>query len=71
MNGVIDRTLPRRTEIALVYPWFSFASMIYTLLYGIKAYLMLGIVDIFMGAEQAITGWRMIYLFNSPIISYR
>ncbi|KAI8877521.1 hypothetical protein K501DRAFT_288347, partial [Backusella circina FSU 941] len=70
MYGVIDRMLPRRTEIALEYPWASGVSMMYTLLYGIKAYLMLGIIDIFMGLEQTITGWRMIYLFDIPIISY-
>lgn len=66
---IIDPVLPRHSEYALEYPWLHPYSMIYTVLYGVKGYCYLGVVDVFMGLEQLIFGWNMVNLFNSPILS--
>lgn len=70
MHLMIDPLLPRHPDYALEYPWYSTASMMYTVLFGIKAYCMLGIVDVFMGLEQLLFAWNMVTVFNSPIIAY-
>ncbi|KAI7904214.1 uncharacterized protein BX663DRAFT_431774 [Cokeromyces recurvatus] len=69
MHLMIDPLLPHRAEFALEYTWLHPLSLLYTLLYGIKAYCLLGAIDIFMGLEQTLFGWNMIPLFNSPILS--
>ncbi|CEI93900.1 hypothetical protein RMCBS344292_08125 [Rhizopus microsporus] len=69
MHLFIDPLLPHRTLFALYYPWLHPMSLIYVILYGVKAYCLLGIVDIFMGLEQVVTGWNMVQLFNSPILA--
>lgn len=65
----IDPLLPHRTVFALYYSWFHPMSLIYTLLYGIKAYCLLGAIDFCMGLEQVVFGLNMVSLFNSPILS--
>ncbi|KAI9483833.1 MAG: hypothetical protein EXX96DRAFT_520448 [Benjaminiella poitrasii] len=69
MQLCVNPVLPHRTEYALEYTWLHPMSLLYTLLYGIKAYCLLGVVDVFMGLEQVVFGWNMVTLFNSPIIS--
>ncbi|KAI8645080.1 hypothetical protein BD408DRAFT_412212 [Parasitella parasitica] len=69
MHLMINPILPRHPDYALEYAWNSPMSMIYTVLFGVKAYCLLGAVDIFMGAEQLLFAWNMVTLFNSPILS--
>ncbi|CEP12956.1 hypothetical protein [Parasitella parasitica] len=69
MHLMIDPLLPRHPDYALEYAWSSPMSMIYTVLFGVKAYCLLGVVDVFMGAEQLVFAWNMVTLFNSPILS--
>lgn len=69
MNIIVDPLLPRRLEYTLEYAWFNPISLIYTVIFGIKAYCLLAIVDIITGAEQALFAWNIIDLFDSPILS--
>jgi hypothetical protein len=69
MHLFINPLLPHHAEYALDYPWLHPMSLMYTVLYGVKAYCMLGIVDVFMGVEQSLFAWNMVPLFNSPIIA--
>ncbi|KAI8968535.1 hypothetical protein BDF20DRAFT_964692 [Mycotypha africana] len=69
MHVIVNPWLPTYGSDALEYAWLHPLSVIYTLLYGIKAYCFLGAIDIFMGAEQAIFSWDMVDLFDSPILS--
>ncbi|KAI8097703.1 uncharacterized protein BX664DRAFT_293393 [Halteromyces radiatus] len=55
--------------LTLQYPWYYPQSLQYNLVLGIKAYCLLGVVDIFLGVEQVISGVRFIDLFHSPILS--
>lgn len=65
----IDPLLPQKPIFALYYAWFHPISLLYTVLYGIKVYCILGVVDIGLGVEQIVTGWEMIQLFDSPVLS--
>ncbi|KAI9345084.1 hypothetical protein BD770DRAFT_397227 [Pilaira anomala] len=69
MHVVTDPLLPAHNEDVLAYSWLHPMSLIYTLLFGIKAYCLLGAIDVVMGAEQTLFGWDMIDLFNSPILA--
>jgi hypothetical protein len=69
MRLFINPLLPHHAEYALDYAWFSPMSLIYTVLFGVKAYCMLGFVDLVMGIEMAVFAWNMVDLFNSPIIA--
>ncbi|KAG1042786.1 hypothetical protein G6F43_011812 [Rhizopus delemar] len=69
MRLFLDPLLPHKPIFALYYPWFHPLSLIYTILYGVKAYCLLGAVNVFMGLEQVIMGWNMVQLFDSPIIA--
>lgn len=69
MQVFVNPLLPQHAEYALDYGWLHPMSLVYTVLFGIKAYCLLGAVDIFMGIEQTLFGWNMVDLFNSPIIS--
>jgi hypothetical protein len=69
MHLFIQPLLPHHAEYALDYAWLHPMSLIYTVLYGIKAYCMLGTVDVFMGTEQALFAWNMVQVFNSPILA--
>ncbi|ORX47057.1 hypothetical protein DM01DRAFT_1327425 [Hesseltinella vesiculosa] len=53
----------------LTQPWYEPQAVLYHLVLGIKAYCLLGIVDMWLGAEQALFGVRYIDIFNSPILS--
>ncbi|KAI9264984.1 hypothetical protein BDA99DRAFT_507384 [Phascolomyces articulosus] len=65
----IEPLLPENNSYLLSLPWFSWKSMELTLLYGIKGYCFLGIVDIGMGIEEIVLGTPLVDLFDSPIIS--
>jgi hypothetical protein len=67
----IEPLLPTMPDAMLEHPWLSAESLIDTFLFGLKAYLVLGGVDITAGLAQAITGWRMVDMFNSPLLSTR
>lgn len=69
MRLFINPLLPHHTEYALDYAWYHPMSLIYTVLFGIKTYCMLGFVDVVMGIEQALFAWNMVDLFNSPIVA--
>ncbi|ORZ19427.1 hypothetical protein BCR42DRAFT_300161, partial [Absidia repens] len=55
--------------LTLQDPWYHPCTLWYNLLLGIKAYCLLGAVDMFLGVEQAISGVRFIDVFHSPILS--
>lgn len=69
MELMINPLIPLHPMYVLNYAWFHPMSLIYTVLFGIKAYCLLGAVDIFMGLEQFLFAWNMIDLFDSPILS--
>ncbi|KAI8063185.1 hypothetical protein BC940DRAFT_243570 [Gongronella butleri] len=53
----------------LEIPFYHPQAMVYHLLLGIKAYCLLGVVDICLGTEQLLFGVRYIDLFQSPLLS--
>ncbi|KAI7851987.1 hypothetical protein BDC45DRAFT_571572 [Circinella umbellata] len=65
----IEPFLPENNAYILSLPWFHWKSMILTMLYGIKGYCFLGIIDIGMGIEEFVLGIPLIDLFNSPILA--
>lgn len=67
----IEPFLPTMPDDMLKYPWLSKKSLLDTFLFGLKAYLILGIVDVTAGLAQAITGWRMVDMFDSPLLATR
>lgn len=67
----IEPLLPIMPDEMLDYPWFSKQSLLDTFLFGLKAYLVLGGVDVTSGLAQAVTGWRMTDMFNNPLLSTR
>lgn len=69
MKHVIDQIIPEDYTVLLRLPWFSAGSLMLTVVLGIKAYLMLGVVDLGMGLEQLVLGVPLIDLQDSPIIS--
>ncbi|CAO3630180.1 unnamed protein product [Cunninghamella echinulata] len=56
-------------RLALTYPWYHYITLYYNLCLGIKAYCLLGSVDVLLGFEQFISGVRFIDLFNSPLLA--
>ncbi|KAI9252505.1 hypothetical protein EDC94DRAFT_620738 [Helicostylum pulchrum] len=65
----IDPLLPTMPDQMLQYPWLSQKSLMDTFLFGIKAYLVLGVVDVTTGVAQAVTGWCMVDMFDSPLLA--
>ncbi|CEP12961.1 hypothetical protein [Parasitella parasitica] len=65
----IEPFLPTMPDDMLRHPWLSKKSLTDTFLFGLKAYLILGVVDIITGLIQAATGWRMVDMFDSPLLS--
>ncbi|KAI8094983.1 uncharacterized protein B0P05DRAFT_461922 [Gilbertella persicaria] len=65
----VQPLLPTMPDAMLNYPWFSSESLSYTFLFGVKAYLVLGCADVTAGLAQALTGWRMVDMFDSPILA--
>ena len=65
----IEPFLPQNNAYILSLTWFHWKSMTLTMLYGIKGYCFLGIVDIVMGLEEFALDMPMIDLFNSPILA--
>ncbi|KAI8329837.1 hypothetical protein BC941DRAFT_442039 [Chlamydoabsidia padenii] len=53
----------------LAYPWYHPMTLLYNLMLGVTAYCLLGIVDIFLGIEQVVSGIRFMDLFDSPILA--
>ncbi|KAI9311332.1 hypothetical protein BX666DRAFT_1868111 [Dichotomocladium elegans] len=68
---IIQPWLPADNRFLLSLGWFDLLSLLLTVLYGIKAYCTLGIVDVFMGLEQILLGVPLIDIFNSPILASR
>ncbi|KAG2234493.1 hypothetical protein INT48_004872 [Thamnidium elegans] len=69
MHLFVDSLLPRHIEYVLEYSWIHPVGIFYTFLFGLKAYCLLGVIDLLMGVEQTLFAWNMIDLFNSPIIA--
>ncbi|GAA5805797.1 hypothetical protein HPULCUR_011323 [Helicostylum pulchrum] len=69
MHLFVDYFLPRHVEYVLEYSWIHPVGIFYTFLFGLKAYCLLGVIDLLMGVEQTLFAWNMIDLFNSPIIA--
>jgi hypothetical protein len=67
----VEPFLPEYPDAMLKYAWLSRESLLDTFLFGLKAYLVLGTVDVTTGLAQAITGWRMIDMFDSPLLATR
>lgn len=67
----IEPLLPTMPDQMLQYPWLSQKSLIDTFLFGIKAYLVLGVVDVTTGVAQAVTGWCTVDMFDSPLLATR
>lgn len=67
----VEPFLPTMPDDMLRYPWLSKESLLDTFLFGLKAYLVLGVVDTLTGLAQAATGWRMVDMFDSPLLSTR
>ncbi|KAI7904213.1 uncharacterized protein BX663DRAFT_504321 [Cokeromyces recurvatus] len=65
----IEPLLPNKADEMLRYSWLSKESLIGTFLFGLKAYLILGVVDVTTGLAQTMTGWRMIDMFDSPLLA--
>ncbi|CAO0796095.1 unnamed protein product [Mucor circinelloides] len=65
----VEPFLPTMPDDMLRYPWLSKESLLDTFLFGLKAYLILGIVDVTTGLAQAATGWRMVDMFDSPLLA--
>ncbi|KAI8356755.1 hypothetical protein EDC96DRAFT_515355 [Choanephora cucurbitarum] len=69
LHLAVDPMLPEYTQEALAYPWTHPMSMFYTILFGVKGYCMLGVVDFFIGVEQTLFAWNLVSLFHSPILA--
>ncbi|KAI8094979.1 uncharacterized protein B0P05DRAFT_524163 [Gilbertella persicaria] len=69
LHVFVNPLLPSHAKDALAYPWYHSMSCIYTVLFGIKGYCMLGVVDFFIGVEQTIFAWHLVSLFNSPMLA--
>lgn len=67
----IEPLLPEYPETMLAHAWLSRESLLDTFLFGLKAYLVLGAVDVTTGLAQAVTGWSMVDMFNSPLLATR
>lgn len=67
----VEPLLPTMPDEMLAYGWFSKKSLSDTFLFGLKAYLILGVVDVTTGLAQAVTGWRMVDMFDSPLLATR
>lgn len=67
----IEPLLPEYPDVMLEYVWLSRESLLDTFLFGLKAYLVLGAVDVTTGLAQAVTGWRMVDMFDSPLLATR
>jgi hypothetical protein len=67
----VEPLLPTMPDEMLKYAWLSKKSLTDTFLFGLKAYLILGIVDVTTGLAQLITGWRMVDMFDSPVLATR
>lgn len=67
----VEPFLPTMPDDMLRYPWLSKESLLDTFLFGLKAYLILGMVDVTTGLAQAVTGWRMVDMFDSPLLATR
>ncbi|KAL7309296.1 hypothetical protein PS15m_011400 [Mucor circinelloides] len=65
----VEPFLPTMPDDMLRYPWLSKESLLDTFLFGLKAYLILGVVDVTTGLAQAVTGWRMVDMFDSPLLA--
>ncbi|KAI7889389.1 uncharacterized protein EV154DRAFT_483255 [Mucor mucedo] len=65
----VEPLLPTMPDAMLAYPWFSKESLTDTFLFGLKAYLILGAVDVTTGLAQAMTGWCMVDMFDSPLLA--
>ncbi|KAI8968536.1 hypothetical protein BDF20DRAFT_186956 [Mycotypha africana] len=68
---VIEPLLPAKPDDMLKYAWLSKESLLSTFLFGLKAYLILGGMDVLMGFVQCFSGWCMQDMFDSPILSTR
>ncbi|KAI9023847.1 hypothetical protein CLU79DRAFT_700843 [Phycomyces nitens] len=69
MKYILDPLLPLDPSSVLSLPWFSKTSLIMTVLFGVKAYLTIGMTDIGLGFTQFILGIPLIDIFNSPILA--
>jgi hypothetical protein len=67
----VEPLLPTMPDEMLKYPWLSKKSLSDTFLFGLKAYLILGAVDVTTGLAQALTGWCMVDMFDSPLLATR
>ncbi|KAL9545243.1 hypothetical protein MBANPS3_007244 [Mucor bainieri] len=65
----VEPLLPTMPDDMLRYSWLSKESLLNTFLFGLKAYLVLGVVDVMTGLAQAVTGWRMVDMFDSPLLA--
>ncbi|KAI9322125.1 hypothetical protein BX666DRAFT_1849617 [Dichotomocladium elegans] len=69
MKLCIDRLLPQNDAAILRLSWYCPESVFSTLLLGTKAYCFLGVADIGMGIQQAITDLPLVDLFDSPFLA--
>ncbi|KAI8138347.1 hypothetical protein BJV82DRAFT_673696 [Fennellomyces sp. T-0311] len=69
LSRCIEPWLPKNNAYLLSLPWLDWKSLVLTVLYGIKGYCFLGVVDIGMGIQQFVFAEPVIDLFNSPILS--
>ncbi|KAL0089577.1 hypothetical protein J3Q64DRAFT_1636794 [Phycomyces blakesleeanus] len=70
MKYILDPFLPADPSSVLLFPWFSKTSLVLTILFGMKAYLTIGAVDIGLGFMQFVLGIPLVDIFNSPILAH-
>lgn len=65
----VESLLPNHAEYALEYSWLNPMSWFYTFLFGLHAYCLLGTIEIFLGLQQLVCGWKMVEINNYPLLS--
>lgn len=71
IKAAIDPWLPPSTQVLLHLPYWSISSLKLTLLLGVKAYCLLGSMDIILGLQQWLLALQTIDMFDSPALAYR
>lgn len=66
---LLNPFLLEHPEDFLKFPWYSVDCMYYGFLIGLKGYILFLSNDLISGAAQAVTGTRLMHLFNKPFMA--
>lgn len=68
---IVNPLLPPVARNTIEFPWFSWKSIMFILLFGFKHYCLLGILDITFGFIQMVLGKYTIDSMHEPYLSSR